>query len=279
MISVVLVQHNRGDLTCACVESLLCHSREGCEIIVVDNGSTDGSLEAVRERFGWLRIVPREKNLGFGAANNAGAELARGDFLFFLNNDTYALTDPLRPLEAYMQTHPECGAAGIALRNTDGSPQPSTGKWPSIRTEWLTKHGRRLYDPREYASVDWLTGAALCVRREAFRQAGGFDEGYFMYFEDVDLCRRLANLGLARHFVPSIEMVHLGGASQAAGARQRMQKEYRRSQLRYYARHASFVELRFLRLYLRLKAAAGIALGTDEAKSSARGILQALKET
>ncbi len=279
MISVVLVQHNRGDLTCACIESLLRHSREECEMIVVDNGSTDGSLETVRERFGWVRIVPREKNLGFGAANNAGAELARGAFLFFLNNDTYALADPLRPLEAYMQAHPECGAAGIALRNTDGSPQPSVGKWPSIRTEWLTKLGRRLYDPRKYASVDWLTGAALCVRREAFRRAGGFDEEYFMYFEDVDLCRRLANLGLARHFVPSIEMVHIGGASQAAGTRQRMQKHYRQSQLRYYARHASPVQLRFLRLYLRLKAAAGIALGSDEAKSSARGILEALKET
>ncbi len=278
MISVILVQHNRGDLTCGCVESLLRVRQTGYEIIVVDNASDDGTGELVRRRFDSVRYIGQSRNIGFGAANNAGAAAARGDLLFFLNNDTLASNDPLTPLEAYMQTHPECGAAGIALRNPDGSPQPSLGKWPSIWTEWLMKNRRRLYEPGEYTRVDWLTGAALCVREEAFRKAGGFDGGYFMYFEDVDLCRRLARLGSARHYVPSIEIVHLGGASQPAGIRPEMRKEYRRSQLRYYRRHATRLQLRLLRTYLRVKAASGALSGSSEARSEARGILQALKE-
>ncbi len=278
MTSVILVQHNRGDLTCACVESLLRFRQTGYEIIVVDNASDDGTGDLVRRRFESVRYIGQSRNSGFGAANNAGAAAARGDLLFFLNNDTLASNDPLTPMETYMQAHPECGAAGIALRNPDGSPQPSMGKWPSIWTEWLMKKRWRLYDPTEYVRVDWLTGAALCVRQEAFQKAGGFDEGYFMYFEDVDLCRRLAWLGTARHYVPSIEIVHLGGASQPAGIRPEMRKEYRRSQLRYYRRHATRFQLRLLRMYLRVKAVAGSVSGSSDGRSEARGILQALKE-
>jgi hypothetical protein len=278
MISVILVQHNRGDLTCACIDSLLRFRPTGYEIIVIDNASTDGSGEMVRRRFESVQCIQQANNIGFGAANNAGARAAGGDLLFFLNNDTFALSDPLTPLGEYMQAHPGCGAAGIALRNPDGSPQSSLGRWPLIRTEWLMKRGRGLYDPAEYASVDWLTGAALCVRREVFESVGGFDEGFFMYFEDVDLCRRIADAGSARHFIPSIEMVHVGGASQSAGLRPAMQLAYRRAQRRYYAQHASPLQQQLLRLYLGLKAAGGIVFGSCERRSTALGILRLLKE-
>ncbi len=278
MISVILVQHNRGDLTCTCVESLLRFRPGGYEIVVVDNASDDGTGELVRRRFESVRYIPQTRNIGFGAANNVGAAAAHGDLLFFLNNDTYALNDSLTPLETYMNVHPECGASGIALRNPDGSPQISLGKWPSMRAEWLMKKGRQLYAPSEYQVVDWLTGAALCVRREAFQAAGGFDEGYFMYFEDVDLCRRLAQLGIARHFVPSIEMVHVGGASQPAAIRAAMERAYRRSQLRYYARHAPALQRWLLRQYLRLKATGEVLFGPDGRRSMGREILHVLKE-
>ncbi len=278
MISVILVQRNRGDLTCACVESLLHFRPTGYEIIVVDNASDDGTGELVRNRFESVRFLRQNRNIGFGAANNAGAASARGDLLFFLNNDTLASNDLLTPLEAYMLAHPECCAAGVALRNPDGSPQYSVGRWPSVWTEWQMKRGRQMYRPQEYPLVDWLTGAALCVRREVFLKAGGFDEGYFMYFEDIDLCRKLARIGAARHFVPSIEVIHLGGASQSAGMRPEMQREYRRSQLRYYRRHSSRFQQRLLRMYLRLKATAGLLSGSGDRRSEARGILQALKE-
>ncbi len=278
MISIILVQHNRGELTCACVESLLRLRSTGYEIVVVDAASTDGTEEMVQRKFDSVRYIRQTRNLGFGAANNAGAAESKGDFLFFLNNDTYALNDPLTPLEAYMNGHPECGAAGIALKNTDGSPQPSIGKWPSIRTEWLTKKHRAMYRAGDYTRVDWLTGAALCVRRDLFRRVGGFDERFFLYFEDVDLCRRIADVGSARHFVPTIEMVHIGGASQSSMPRPEMQEVYRRSQLRYYTRHASFLQQWLLRLYLGLKATTGVALATGDRKSAARRILHVLKE-
>lgn len=278
MISVILVQHNRCELTSACIESLQKGGGKGYEVIVVDNASTDGSQDIIRRRFRTVLCIPQERNLGFGAANNAGARAAKGDLLFFLNNDTYALEDPIAPLEAYMQAHPECGVAGIALRNTDGTPQSSTGKWPSIRSEWLMKRKRGMYGPGEYTNVDWLTGAALCVRRELFQKAGGFDEGFFMYFEDVDLCRRFAQMGVARHYIPSIEIVHVGGGSQPASLRPAMQEAYRRSQMLYYKRYATLLQRQLLRLYLRLKATVGIVFGSAERRSMARGILRVLEE-
>ena len=262
MISVIMVQHNRADLTCAAVASLYEHGLGDHEIIVADNASTDESAEEVQNRFPDIHLEKSKENIGFGAANNLAAGKARGDYLFFLNNDTFAQSDMLGPLEEYMRKHP-CGAAGTALANADGSLQYSTGRWPTVSTEWKMKHQHPLYE-KGTSSVDWVTGAALCVRAGLFREIGGFDQKYFMYFEDVDLCRRIANAGHEIHYVPSIQVIHLGGGSQTEEMRPEIQKEYRRSQLRYYALHASNAQWLFLKAFLAGKAFR-LLLHTDNA--------------
>ena len=254
MVTVILVQYNRSDLTRRAIRTLAEHGASNHQVILVDNCSTEPGALAWTGEFSWLEVISLPMNRGFGAANNAGARAAKGQILLFLNNDTSVSADVLTPTERYFDATPRCGAAGLALVNPDGTPQYSLGKWPTILSEWKMKHRMRLYSEHEYTSVDWVTAAALAVRRDLFQLIGGFDERYFMYFEDADLCRRIRNAGWGVHFVPSVSVTHLGGGSQPGGMPPGIQVEYRRSQMLYYCTHASTAQRLLLRLFLLGKA-------------------------
>ncbi|MCX7707615.1 MAG: glycosyltransferase family 2 protein, partial [Anaerolineae bacterium] len=200
------------------------------ELIVVDNASTDGSAEMVAAEFPQARLIANATNRGFTAANNQGLALARGRYVLFLNPDTEVVGDALTTMVAYMDGHPEVGALGPQLRYGDGSIQSSRRRFPTLATalfestplawHWPVSHNpwaRRYHmadTPDDQAqSVDWVVGAALLARREALDQVGGFDEGYFMYSEELDLCRRIKAAGWEIHYFPRAQIIHHEGKS------------------------------------------------------------------
>jgi len=260
MISVLIVNHDGRRHLHHCLERLAEAPSSHGEVIVADNASTDGSVEMVREEFPGVRLLELGENLGFGAANNRAAELARGDRLLLLNSDAWLEGDALERLSAALDADPHAGAAAPELRYPDGRRQfawvPETGvlgeALQKVRNRFEGRGWAHRPPPRWLPVLGrfWLTAACLLVRRQAFEEVGGFDEGYFLYFEDVDLGRRLRLAGWRLLPVPGAVAHHVKGGSQRAG---RAELEYRRSQLRYYRRHRPGWENRYLRRRLRRK--------------------------
>src|SRR5580765_3287615 len=241
-VDVVVLTWNALPWLERCLESV-----RGHRTIVVDHGSTDGTLELVRERFPEVRLVERE-NRGMGAGNNAGMELGEGRYVFLLNPDAWVVGDGLARLEAFADAHPRAAVVGPRLRNPDGTLQRSVRAFPTVwrlATEYLFV--RKLaprstllnplyvggFDHESARVVDWVSGAALLVRREAADAVGLFDESYFMFSEEADWMYRFGLAGWKVWFYPGAEVVHVGGASHGG----RMYVENLRGQLRYFDKH------------------------------------------
>jgi GT2 family glycosyltransferase len=254
-VSVVVVVWNGMPWLERCLESV-----RGRETIVVDHGSTDGSVELVRERFREVRLVERE-NRGMGAGNNAGMTLAGGRWLLLLNPDAWVAGEGLDRLVRFGDAHPRAAVVGPRLRNPDGSLQRSVRAFPTtwrLATEYLFL--RKLaprssllnplyaggFDHDEVREVDWVSGAALLVRREAVDEVGLFDEGYFMFSEEADWMFRFRAAGWEVWFDPDAEVVHVGGASHGG----RLYVENLRGQLRFLAKHRGVREAERARLLL-----------------------------
>jgi hypothetical protein len=246
----VIVSWNTRDLTLRCLAALGAAARGlRLETIVVDNGSTDGTPEAIRAQFSAVRLVEPGRNLGFSGGNNAGLALAGGRFLCLLNPDTEARPGALAALVAFLEAHPEIGAAGPRLLNPDGSEQAVGFRFPTLAQVFLDffplggrfadsrLNGRYPRAPRDRPfPIDFPLGACIVARRAAVEATGPLDEGYFMYSEEVDWCRRMQAAGWPSWCVPTAEVVHHGG--QSVGQRPaRMYVELHRSRARYYARY------------------------------------------
>jgi GT2 family glycosyltransferase len=263
-VSVIFVNHNGLERTRNAVKSVQQCSPES-EIIVVDNNSTDGSIESLRREFPQVNLVPLSENRGFGAGNNKGAAVAGGEFLFFLNYDALLAEDTPNSLEAIMEADPNIGACGPKLVDGSNSFQLSFGCDPSLLNEWKLRrmHRRLLKSDASFhtrvesqhstmTEVDWVTGAALMIRRDVFQKVGGFDEAFFMYFEDADLCRRIKKLGLRVLYTPITKVVHFGG-NRRLNPGSEVALEYRKSELHYYRKHASVAAYFLLCVYLLVK--------------------------
>jgi GT2 family glycosyltransferase len=221
------------------------------EIIVVDNASTDGTVEAVAGEFPSVVLIANVENRGFTGGNNQGMQASSGQFVLFLNPDTEVAPDALAALLDYMSAHPEVGACGPELRYGDGSWQSSRRRFPSLASAltestplgwhlpprlnpWARRYRFEDSAPGADAQrVDWLVGAALMCRRSVLDQVGGFDEGYFMYSEELDWCRRAAAAGWEIHYVPWARVIHYEGKSseQAVAARH---IHFQSSKVRYF---------------------------------------------
>jgi N-acetylglucosaminyl-diphospho-decaprenol L-rhamnosyltransferase len=223
--SFIIVNWNTRDLTAQAVASILEHEAgRDIEILVVDNGSTDGSVAHLEERFPGIRVIARGGNAGFARANNEGAEAARGEWLVLFNSDAY-LTEPVLPalLAAADAAGKDC-LLTCGLRYGDGSPQPSGLPFPTLAgffreivSDTLAARRRVLASQAlpgaSLVPVDWITGAFLMAPRRLYLELGGLDPGIFMYAEDVDFCRKAERRGVPRYLVPAVSAVHLGGAS------------------------------------------------------------------
>jgi GT2 family glycosyltransferase len=250
-MAVVIVSYNTRDDLRACLRSLRASAAPG-PIVVVDNGSSDGSPDMVAAEFSGVELIVDPSNRGYGAAANQGVARTATAHVLVLNSDTVLAPGAVGALADYLDANPAVGLAGPRLRNPDGSLQPSChpclgtvqsvleksalgralGRVAPLRNRWLLLNSGH---DRERA-VPWVLGAALAVRRSAWDAVGGFDEGYFMYAEEVDLCRRLWGSGWEVRFTPAVEIVHRGAAS-TAPMRGPMAVQRVRSAMRFYRRH------------------------------------------
>ncbi len=241
-ISVVVVTYDAMPWIERCLESV-----RGNDVIVVDHGSRDGTLELVRERFPEVRVIQQE-NRGMGAGNNAGLRAAQGRYTFLLNSDAWVVGDALDRLAAYLDTHPAVAVAGPRLTNPDGSLQRSIRGFPTLwrlATEYfflrkLAPRSRLLnafygggFRHDQTGEVETLYGPALLVRREAADAVGLFDERFFMFSEETDWTYRFRQAGWTVAFVAEAEVVHVGGASHGG----RLYVENLRGLLRFFAKH------------------------------------------
>lgn len=228
-ISISIVSYNTRDLLRACLQSLEARRDEvEMEIIVIDNNSTDGSAEMVRAEFPKVFLIEAGENLGYGRANNLGLKDANGRYFFVLNSDTEVQPGALRALVDFLDHHPKAGAVTAQLILPDGSIQPSCATDPNLmKVFWEQTYLDRLFphnkitggytmthwDYDDVREVEQVAGAAVVIRREAWRQIGGFDPAFFMYFEDTDLCIRLRKAGWSIWFLPDARVHHKVGAS------------------------------------------------------------------
>jgi GT2 family glycosyltransferase len=228
-LSVLVVTYNSVCLIDALLDGL---AREmaglDAEVVVVDNASHDGTADAIEHRHPRVRLLRSPRNLGFAAGNNLAARCALGDTLLLLNPD--ALPEPgcLARGLALMDAGPGVGLAGARLLDDDGRTQPSARRFPTLLREALALSGlaarfprsrffgqfdRTWADPARPASVDWVPGAFTLIRRQLFLDLGGFDERFFLYYEEVDLCRRVREAGLRVQYWPELRVRHIGGVS------------------------------------------------------------------
>jgi hypothetical protein len=258
LLSVILVSYNDRERLAECLASIDKYSRGiEKEIIVADNHSADGSVESIRQFFPGVRLIVNADNVGFSRANNQGLRLSRGEFVLFLNTDTALYEETLRLLLAEISADPSLGAIGPALRRSPASYQVSFGREVHFFSELVQKGflnpywGIALKKRRRKKEVGWLSGAFLLVRKKAVEEAGFFDDNFFLYFEDIDLCRRIKQRGWKLIFFPRASAFHYGGSTtRPLGLKSRL--EYRRSQLYYYRKHNSKASLMLLKGYLRL---------------------------
>ncbi len=273
-VSIILVNYNGSQVVIDCLDSLqntlqtIAH-----EVIVVDNASTDGSADLIERLFPAVHLVRQSQNRGFGAGNNRGASLANGEFLLLLNTDTLLTFDILPYLVDLMRQDPTIGIIGPRLLNPDGGLQRSTAPEISIWGECQAL--KQQFDDRNHRpqiiqqfakmqEVDIVIGAALLIRKCLFEALAGFDERFFMYFEESDLCRRAQTKGWKVVYAPSVALIHLGGYS-VSKTPDKLRLEYRRSQIYYYQKHRPIWEQVILRVYLLTKFAYSFLVSLQKA--------------
>lgn len=256
-LSVILVNYNDRPHLEDCLLSIRKEEQYvDLEIILVDNASTDGSLALVQKSFPNVRLIQNRENLGFSRANNKGFAESSGDFVLFLNTDTALCSGTLKILMDWMKNTPEAGASGPVLFGKEKTFQVSFGFKRGFFNEMALKlflnsvYRRKIRRMETIKEVDWVSGACLFVRRKAFEQAGAFDEHFFLYYEDIDLCYRIKNKGWKIAFVPQARVFHEGGAS-TSSLSIKSRYIYRESQLYFYRKHNSKLSRILLRCFLR----------------------------
>jgi N-acetylglucosaminyl-diphospho-decaprenol L-rhamnosyltransferase len=255
LLSVIVVNWNTRDLLLNCLASIRANAGQ-CEIVVVDNGSTDGSTDAVRESYPDARVILHAENQGYARANMIGLRASTGRYVLFLNSDTIIPPGTLPGLIDLLEKEPAIAACGPKLLRPDGSTQPyafgSDPRLPYLLARACLRLGFRasLHDWETVAvqPVDWISGACLLVRRSALEQVGGLDERIFMYFEDNDLCLRLRRAGWQVVYNPLVKITHMGGSSPAEKAHRR--QLYYESLRYFYSKHYSALECLALRMLL-----------------------------
>jgi GT2 family glycosyltransferase len=238
-VSIIVVTHNTRELTIGCIRSILEQTISiQYELIVFDNASTDGSSEAIRERFPMIKLITSVENVGFGRANNIAANGARGRRLLLINSDTVVVDHAIDRLNAFASTTPDCRIWGGRTTFADGSLNPASC-WKDA-TLWsvfcwavglnLFKRST-LFNPEAYPGwkrdsvrpVDIVSGCFFLIDRDLWLKLGGFDLVFFMYAEEADLCLRARRLGARPRITPTATIIHYGGASYPRKSEARIQ--------------------------------------------------------
>jgi GT2 family glycosyltransferase len=277
-VAVAIVNYNTREHLRACLQTVQLESPS--EVVVVDNASSDGSVEMVRAGYPLIVLLTNKTNLGFGAAANQAIANCTAKYVLLLNSDILLRPGALKALGTYLDQHPRAAIVGPRLVNTDGTPQVSCYKFPTLlntllfaraKTEFrlmryvpiLRNRYLRIFPPTDAQVVPWVKGAALGIRREAFEAVEGFDESFFMYFEEADLCHRLNAAGWQIHFAPVTMLVHTGEASTKQW-RADMIAQLFSSTLQFYQRH--YPGLLYFELLVIMKGTIAFRLMVDTAR-------------
>ena len=265
-LSIIIVNWNVRDLLRRCLASIQAHQGDlSLEVIVVDSASQDGSAQMVEREFPQVHLLASRDNLGYTGGNNLGAQKAQGRYLLILNSDTEIVQDALQQLIAYLDTHPTIGVVGPQLLYPDGSTQSSRRRFPNLAIGFLAgtplgtqrfgddKRMRWYYmaDQQDdvVQPVDWLVGAALMIRRQAWEQVGPLDSRFFMYSEELDWCRRCRDTGWDIHYLPSAQIIHHEQASSKQVGATTWMRTYR-SRIIYFDKYYGPVWAAAIRLFL-----------------------------
>ncbi len=285
-LSVIVVSYNTKDLLTTCLRSIGESKDVSYEVIVIDNASTDGSVEMVRKEFPRVECIQNSKNEGFAKAVNQGLARASGKYLLLLNSDATVFPDTLASLRNYMDVHPQVGVVGCRILSEAGNVQFSTGYYPTlwrvaqwmlfwddVGLKYLTSQyhmeNRRFYETEH--NVDWVQGACLLISRTAYEKIGGLDESIFMYGEDVEYGYRAKQYGFSVRYIPYPSIVHLGQGSSGStmsaliGEYRGLMNIYRK----YHGRRACYVLSFLLQLGAVLRFLLfGVITGRKEARQA-----------
>ncbi len=304
--SVVIISFNTREVLDQCLQHLK-ESSTGIrlETIVVDNSSRDGSVGMLELQYPDVKVIRSEINLGFGGANNVAIAKATGRYIILLNSDAFLKPDSLKRAINHMDQNPDVGLGGARLIGPTDAWQPSARSFPSLVNDFLSLSGlaykfphskffgradRTWSDPAESAEVDWVPGAFSIIRSKVLEQTGTFDEDFFLYYEEVDLCRRIKALGYKVVYWADIVVVHLGGESskkvpQAVVSRSGSQLTLwrLRSEFLYYRKHhghGAFLVYQMERLWHAVRNARNSLSQSQERQDKAgesRAIIEMMK--
>ena len=252
-LSIIIVNWKVKDLLKKCLQSIFEQTKNiSFEVFVVDNASSDGSVEMVREKFPQVDLIASSENLGFAKGNNLAIKKSRGRYILLLNPDTEILDNALEKMVRFMDAHLDCGISGCNLLNPDLSLQPSVRAFPNLASQafillkihHLLPHTKTIYkylvqnfDYEKTQEVEQVMGAFMMIRREVVDKIGLLDENFWIWFEEVDFCKRAKSAGWEILYTPEAKIIHHFGQSfkQAMGVKK--QKDFNRSLSYYFKKH------------------------------------------
>lgn len=289
-VSVVIVSFNTQPELLRCLDSLAGNVSLPLEIIVVDNASHDGTVEALRRQQPRTQIIANRENVGFARACNQGLRAARAPLVLLLNSDTEVGPGAVEALVQALERNPDAALAGPRTLNSDGTLQSSFGPPLTLLGEWQQRRLMRALRARRPEALRqleeawrgerepaWISGSCMLARRAALEEVGLFDEGFFLYEEDVDLCLRLRRAGWRIVLVPSAEVIHhLGRSTRHVPGLATL--EYQRSHLHYYRKHNGRFQTSMLRAWLLASAVSSwlAAVGPGSERRERRGMARDL---
>lgn len=285
-LSIIVLSYNTKKILKDCIDSIFRNDKRldfsnkmtpsekediiPTELIIVDNGSLDGSVEYLnklsKEKNKNLKVILNKTNLGFGKANNQAMKICRGEYILLLNSDTYVFDASISQTLLWFSTHPEYDVVGCKLLNPDKTNQGSVASFPHLKQAFsmlfldrLIKGVKTMSSPNRVASVDWIMGAFMLLRKDVYRQTKGFDENYFMYMEEVEWCYRIFQKELKIGFYPNARIIHLGGKS-SSGRTEPIINIFN-GLIYFYKKHKKPHELILLKIMLNIKALASYLIG------------------
>ncbi len=271
ILSIIILSYNTKELTVKCLESIVSQYMEQLEngefeIIVVDNASSDASASKIsnlKSQISNLKVIKNKENLGFAKGCNIGARESRGRYLLFLNSDTEVLDRGFLGMIKFLEENDNVTILGGKLLNKDGSAQPSCGKFYNLFNLFLMLMGIERFgvlksSPKNIQRVDWVSGGCMMIRSKFFQEIGGFDEKFFMYTEDMELCFRAKKIDNPTYFYPNVKVLHktLGSSSKAFAI-----INIYKGLLYFYRKHKSHLEYLVARIMLVVKGRIVIFLG------------------
>ncbi len=271
-LSIILISFNTSQITADCIESIYQSSdieKVSLEVIVLDNASSDNSVSTIKllqKKYPSLKLIESKENTGFSRGNNLAEKQAKGEYILFLNSDTLVLDDAIYTLLKFYKTNQKKSQfVGAKLLNKDMSPQASGGPFYSLPVVFGALFLKGDYwgltrsSPNKTTQIDWVSGACIITAKHYFDEIGGFDEGIFMYMEEIDLLYRAKQIGYHTYFYPEARFIHLGSAS-SNGKTYPILQVYN-GFLYFYNKHHKGIALYILKRMLQLKALISLTIG------------------